>query len=352
MNEQFQKYLNDILWWCPFKKVRHIIREYINYNNELRNRINIIENQNYELKKHIENIKNQNNIILKNILFDHQNTIIIKMDGGLADQFGYYRVGKSLEKLYNKIVLYDINWYKINGLDSDKINKRNFELLNIFYDLKFDIASDIQIEIAKQNLYYSFYDYNIIHNKETKSLYFSKVIETKEPLCIHGVLPSILDIDNMKLLDYKDIFDLDKYFLPILNDNNKNIYHDIINSKNSIACHIRRTDYINHPFYIDLPPNYYKKAIDMIHNKVNDKIKVFFFSDDLEWVKENVIPIIENIYDYKIVDINSNEEGYFDFYLISKCNHQIVSSGGFARTASEFNTYKYKIVINSGDIQF
>ena len=136
-----------------------------------------------------------------------------------------------------------------------------------------------------------------------------------------------------------------------MNDDNKILCDDIINTENSIALHIRRTDYIYSRLYTDIDINYYKEAIDIIQNKVNDKVKVFLFSDDLNWVKENIIPSIENIYDYKIADINDNERGYFDFYLISKCKYQISSSGSFCKVAYQFNSFKNKILITPDNIK-
>ena len=90
-NERLKKYLNDIVWWIPSRKLRDFIRELVD---------TILE------------IKEQNDILLK-LLAQNNNLeyIIIKMAGGFADQLYLYRFGYSIEKLYGKKVLYDISWY-------------------------------------------------------------------------------------------------------------------------------------------------------------------------------------------------------------------------------------------------
>ena len=289
---------------------------------------------------------------------NNDNTVILIVSGGFADQLRYYRIGKSLESFYDKKVLYDISWYEKCGMDNIKLNKRNFELLNIFNDLDFNVYD---VNVIEENIsYYNFF--NFVNKSIDKSQFLNVINNTK---CIEGILifeeknTNIISeygeklklSDVLKLLNYNEILNLDKYFINILNDDNKILCDDIINTENSIALHIRRTDYIYSRLYTDIDINYYKEAIDIIQNKVNDKVKVFLFSDDLNWVKENIIPSIENIYDYKIADINDNVRGYFDFYLISKCKYQISSSGSFCKVAYQFNSFKNKILITPYNIK-
>lgn len=343
MNKQFHKYLDDVLWWCPFKKLRYLIREYLN-------KIEDIEKENKQIINHL-------NIITNKIFPENKNVAVIAVDGGFADQIRIYLVAKSLEKFYNKKILFDISWYKTNGMDDFKINERRFELINIFKDIEFNLATEEQIFLSKQSNYIDFWWYfenikasNLLENINDEQIqYMYGILALNEKFAIKNKIK--IEIPNIfQLLNYTDVLTLDKYFIPILDEKNKEIYNDIINSKNTVACHIRRTDYINFPYYIDLNFNYYKNAFETIENKINNKIKIFFFSDDLDWVNKNIIPNIKNIYDYKIVDINNNNRGYFDFYLISKCQYQIASSGNFCKVAHQFNEFNDKMLITPESI--
>ena len=336
MDEQLYKYLNDILWWCPFKKLRYLIREYLK-------KIENIEKENKKIMNHL-------NFITNKMFPENKNIVVVNIGGGFADQMRAYLAAKSLEKFYNKKILFDISWYETNGMDNDKKYKRHFEFKNIFKDVEFNLANKDQIFLAKQSKYIDFW-IDFINGRALESL---KYLKQEKILYLSGIIAftqfRIEEPNIFKLLKYTDVLRLDKYFIPLLDEKNKEVYNDIINTKNTVACHIRRTDYVKFCYYIDLNSDYYKKAFEIIKNKVNDKIKIFFFSDDLDWVKENIVPFIENIYDYRIVDINTNEKGYFDFYLISKCNYQIASSGNFCKVAYEFNEFENKILITSENI--
>ena len=319
-NERLKKYLNDIVWWIPSRKLRDFIRELVD---------TILE------------IKEQNDVLLK--LYnakDNYQYIVIQMVAGFTDQLSLYRKAYSLEKLYNKKVLYDISWYKEYGKDDIGMYNRNFELLNIFNDLSFKIATDNEILIAKQFF---------IDGKYYDDIYITNIIKNSNILYLNNwaVFKA-----NIKTVDFNEIFDLDKYILPKLDNDNKRVYEDIKNSKHSVACHIRRKDYLtpgNRKYILD--ENYFIKAIEKINEKLKEKLKIYFFSDDMDWVKEKLIPLVKNKYDYLAVDINDNDKGYFDFYLISNCKYQIASEGHFCSYAHMFfNKYKNKILITPNDI--
>ena len=314
-NEKLKKYLNDIVWWIPFRKLRDFIRELV---------YTILE------------IKEQNDLLIK-----FNNTIpfvVVEFAGGFVDQLYLYRFGYSIEKLYGKKVLYDISFYNNYGKDDIGKYNRNFELLNIFNNFSFKTASENEIEIARNFIIIGQYDgidiNNIIEN--SNFLYLNTFLAWKS---------------KSKKLDFNEVFDLDKYILTKLDNDNKIVYEDIKNCKHSVACHVRRNDYlvVDYRKY-NLNEDYFIKAIEKINEQIKEKLKIYFFSDDMDWVKNNLIPLIKNKYDYMAVDINDNDRGYFDFYLISNCKYQIASEGRFCETAHIFNKYQNKILITPNDI--
>ena len=318
-NERLKKYLNDIVWWIPTRKLRDFIRELVDTILEIKEQNNILLNMNSNLKVKY---------------------IVIPICNGFVDQLYCYTLGCSIEAFYDKKVIYDISWYNMYGKDGTGKYNRNFELLNIFNDLSFKIATDNEILIAKQFLvdasnYKNVNIINLFRNIQNEIFYLDNGFGLK-----------------MIGLSFNEIFDLDKYILPKLDNDNKKIYEDIKNCKHSVACHVRRNDYllVNHRLY-NLDENYFIKAIEKINKQIRQKLKIYFFSDDMDWVKEKLIPLVKNKYDYLAVDINDNDKGYFDFYLISNCKYQIASEGRFCETAHIFNKYQNKILITPNDIR-
>ena len=316
-NEKLKKYLNDIVWWIPNRKLRDFIRELI---------YTILE------------IREQNNILLKAVN-DNIGFIVVEFTAGFVDQIHLYRYGYSLEKLYGKKVIYDISWYNLNGKDETGKYNRNFELLNIFDDFTFKLANENEIEIAKKFF---------IDGHEYDGIDISDIIDNSKFLYLNTISAWR---PYTKKLDFNEVFDLDKYIFPKLDNANKRVYEDIKNCKHSVACHVRRNDYlvVNYRLY-SLDESYFIKAIKKINKKVKGKLKIYFFSDDMDWVKNKLIPLVKDKYDYTAVDINDNDKGYFDFYLISKCKYQIASEGRFCETAHLFNKYQNKILITPKDI--
>jgi len=57
-----------------------------------------------------------------------------------------------------------------------------------------------------------------------------------------------------------------------------------------VAIHVRRGDYVNNPFYVDLmTTDYYKKAMALFPNE-----KLMVFSDDIKWCEQQ--PIFRDCY--------------------------------------------------------
>lgn len=78
-----------------------------------------------------------------------------------------------------------------------------------------------------------------------------------------------------------------KYFEEFKNEI-KAMYGQDIKQSDYVAIHVRRGDYVNNPFYVDLmKTDYYQKAMALFPN---EKFKVF--SDDIEWCLKQ--PIFAN----------------------------------------------------------
>jgi glycosyltransferase involved in cell wall biosynthesis len=88
------------------------------------------------------------------------------------------------------------------------------------------------------------------------------------------------------------------------------------------SVHVRRGDYERIPQIAMVSGGictieYYTKCPDFIKCKVKDPI-IYFFSDEIEWVKENIYE--ENaVY----VDWNKDKKSYIDMQLMSCCKHII-----------------------------
>ena len=275
--------INKLIKFIPFKILRIFLKSFL---------MDAVKN--YYKTEYLININNR--------IKEYDNLVILWVGGGLCGQIRKYILGKYIEKKYNKKVKYDISWYKYNGLDDRKKLNRNFDLLRIFPDLDFEIANDYEINIYKSCFQFCF-----------------------EPLYQFNDL----------VLENKNIYlDGTPY------DKNKYILNEIRNY-NSVAVHVRRGDFA---IYGMVDDNYYINSINEITKNIKEP-HFFFFSDDINYVKNNIIKKLSSYIYIYIVDTNDNDKGYLDLFLMMNCKHQIASNGSFGYFAYCFNKNKDKILI-------
>jgi len=116
----------------------------------------------------------------------------------------------------------------------------------------------------------------------------------------------------------------------IQNIKNKYINRDTQHIQTSaiIAVHIRRGDYLQlSHFHIVLTTDYYKAALNKIHNKNNVYL---FFSDDPNWCKSELIPELNELYDDFKYEIISGNNDITDLALMSKCDSYIIANSTFS----------------------
>lgn len=118
----------------------------------------------------------------------------------------------------------------------------------------------------------------------------------------------------------------------------------LIKDTNSVSIHVRRGDYAtnaNTQKYHGLCGlDYYNDAINLISQKIKDPT-FFVFSDDHQWVRENLkIP-----YEVVCVDHNGPDRNYEDMRLMSQCKSNIIANSTFSWWAGWLNDHEDKKVI-------
>jgi len=100
---------------------------------------------------------------------------------------------------------------------------------------------------------------------------------------------------------------------------------DKISKVNSVMVHVRRGDYVNNDFFTSQPVSYYQKGFQKMIQKIKNPV-FFFFSDDLDWTRENLGTDNETYY----VDINNGSTDYMELALMSSCKHAIIANSTFS----------------------
>lgn len=130
-------------------------------------------------------------------------------------------------------------------------------------------------------------------------------------------------------------------FKPFANLKNEEIAKKL-QATNSVAVHFRKNiDYLKH-HDSECTPEYYKRAFEVIKKKV-DNPKFYFFSDNWDWVRENIQGI-----EYTPVDWNSpsGPDSYCDMQLMSLCKHNIIANSTYSWWGAWLNNNPQKVVVS------
>ncbi|HBU06926.1 MAG TPA: hypothetical protein DEB09_02490 [Candidatus Magasanikbacteria bacterium] len=258
--------------------------------------------------------------------------IIIKLSGGLGNQMFEYAFGRALSLKYKQILLFDKSIYK----KKNKSTPRKF-FLNFF---NVDILSFSSVLISKifviiDLLFIKLFKINFIKKEQQIHKYDDKLKISK-----FGI--NYFD-GYWQCYKYFEEFDdiILEDFTPkiVWTGRLKEIDDKIVNS-NSVSIHVRRGDYVGNKDYEVCSLGYYQKAIDFFEINFNNLV-FYVFSDDIEWVKNNLKFKNASVIFISGSGFNEAEE----LILMSHCKHNIISNSSFSWWAAWLNKNSNKKVV-------
>lgn len=263
--------------------------------------------------------------------------IVVRLQGGLGNQMFQYAFGRALS-LRGGMGLY----FDPSPLNSKK--KRGYQLDS--FVLRAEVADPGRIR-----------ELITPHFKFRKKLWKALKIPFKYAdthILEKGPAPYNEDIALMKSSAYFDgYWQTEKYFSDCeetirgdfcfreedaLRGNAQ--YEDVVNS-NSVSIHVRRGDYVKNLRYRKIlnvcKLRYYERAMEYLNERF-ENLTFYISSDDLEWVGKN----------FKLskhVRLVEGGNALSDFYIMSRCRHNIISNSSFSWWAAWLNPNNGKKVI-------
>ena len=111
-----------------------------------------------------------------------------------------------------------------------------------------------------------------------------------------------------------------------------------------ISVHVRRGDYVNNSkirkMMCELGEKYYQTAVSCLQSELTFPY-LFIFTDDEEWVEENLEFEIPSL----VVSNHFNLSALQEMILMSQCNHNIIANSTFSWWGAWLNVHEDKIVI-------
>ena len=266
--------------------------------------------------------------------------IVIRLNGGLGNQFFQYALGRRLSIERQTILRFDLGTF-----ESDP--QREYELYH------FNTAG---VPISKQELHRFLWWHGSKITKVCyealqfrKAYYRRTVVNERTP----AYDPNILKVPETVYLS--GYWQSEKYFLDIQNiirqDFTFKVEQDLksqevarmIKNTQSVSIHMRRGDYVSNVEtnrvhgICDL--DYYKQCVSKIAEKISNP-HFFVFSDDPDWVTTN----FHLNYPVTFVVHNDASRNYEDLRLMSMCKHNIIANSSFSWWGAWRNQNQEKLV--------
>ena len=264
--------------------------------------------------------------------------IITRLTGGLGNQMFQYAFGRELSERHNTELKLDVESY---GPEANQMPPRTYDL-GIF-NVRETFASAEEIRQLATRVSHD------ISDRILNRLLGVKASHIREPH-FHFSETAYRSSDNVYLSGY---WQTERYFRDVepklrseftfrdpMSENAVPIY-DEITASNSVCVHVRRTDFLVNPLNGFYEVDYYRKAEELIRERVSNPA-YFVFSDDMDWCEANLAfdgPTQFVSQDFGPLKFRD------DLRLMSACKHFVVANSSFSWWAAWLNPDPAKTVI-------
>ena len=127
--------------------------------------------------------------------------------------------------------------------------------------------------------------------------------------------------------------------LDLVVDPNEKL-EDALNSFDSVAVHVRRTDFLVQPVFQVCGESYYQRTMMMMRERL-DRPRFFIFSDDPEWCRAHFTGADEEV----VVLPGSSTDPLVDLHFMSLAKHHVIANSSYSWWAAWLGRKEGQIVL-------
>ena len=264
--------------------------------------------------------------------------VILQLSGGLGNQMFEYALYLSLRAKGKHVKIDDVSDYRtpdrrpvqLSVFDADYERASEEEVIR-YTDSSLSPLSRIRRKLTgRKSLLY-----------RERDMEYDETVFERDPVYLTGFFQS-----EKYFADVKEEVRRRLTFSERVKAELSESYREIltrIEAVPSVSVHVRRGDYLhashNGMYEGICTLDYYRKAMAQIREKEPEAV-FFLFSNDMEWTKEHLAGP-----DCVPVEGGSEEKGYLDLYLMSRCRHNIIANSSFSWWGAWLNDNPEKQVI-------
>lgn len=268
--------------------------------------------------------------------------IITHLIGGLGNQMFQYAAGRALSLARGvplRLDTQDFEGYKLHN---------GFELHRIFnIDAPLADSSDVRQVLGWRS--FSPLRRKLFHNEYVKFRGKHLIVDSLSKHRYHlAEMPDVCYLmgnwqSERNFAQVSGIIRSDFSFRVLSATNNIELA-ECIGKVNAVSLHVRRGDIASNPTSLATHGlcslDFYLRAVEHVAARVT-KPEFVIFSDDMNWVREN----LHINYPCHYVDHNKGLESYNDMRLMSLCRHHILANSSFSWWGAWLNPRMDKIVV-------
>lgn len=279
-------------------------------------------------------------------VFMDPDTVIVRVQNGLADQICHYMLGQAISELTKRrVIYYDLSCADFNGCELRKFAKKEIEIFSDKISRRLSlIGNDPTMKYIRKINDYTLVTDNGYFESMFKKIWWEtagyicrdlkKYLNTRLPYSYYYRLIGLHNLVSVFPCELSDYIE----FPPFLKEEHKNI-SDEMQSCDAVVIHVRRGDIVTVGWDTDC--DYYIEAIQRLLSFTQyENKKYFVFSDDIQWCKEHCdeigLSLIKNSKIY-FMEGNSFDESFRDIQLMSLGKIMIIGDSNFSRTAAMLN---------------
>lgn len=115
-------------------------------------------------------------------------------------------------------------------------------------------------------------------------------------------------------------------------------------SGNAVSLHVRRGDYVGHPTLDGVVGrDYYVRALGLLRSRLGDDMRVFVFSDDLDWCRRELV--MEGVDMFFVDGSFTGGKDEYDLHLMTLCRHFIIANSSFSFWGAWLSAAEGKTVV-------
>ena len=262
--------------------------------------------------------------------------MIIRMSGGLGNQMFQYAFARMLQEKYGGDLFFDLNFYLLH-------NERSF-VLNQYA---------VQYTALK-----NYIGYNKLRKYVQRLPIISAVLGIHKEKSEYQIDTNIYKYryqyytgywQNVQYFrDYKEMLKKELTYIGEITFEQRQLVDKIANEE-SVAVHVRRGDYRTEKYikvYYQQEEKYYRDAIKYIQERNDTKeIKIYFFSDDIEWCRKS----FGDIGNVEFIDEHVSGSPHIDIMFMRQCKYIIMANSTFSWWAAWLSDRVDSVVIAPGD---